>query len=1216
MKLFISLGIILCWISTNCIYSQTNLSEEYIKRGIEYCEQNMYQIGLYSLNAGLNSSEELSDSIKNIGEMYRQCAYILTNDTSHISIELLEKLIPLMKHPCGINLVIGNKYLSDWYTNQQDYKKAYTYIKRTLEEIETLGEKKNIMYLACIAIAADLQDILGNYDEAAKFYQYLYYNAKNINTKLYINALGGLATYFYLYNIDYCKSLSYSKEQANATLELYGKSSKEYILALQNVYDACLNIPTEHDLAISTAYEIYNLQKESNINKEGYIAALENLITAYNINRSFSLATPYVQELVAITKGTSKWKEVASTLSHLYFMYGNSNEAINLQRKIISLYKKEKKIECYQYIYEISNLIHYLSNREYTQNEIRELYDIINTTVINDIDRLPDSMKITYCLIKAEAYKETEQYWEYYKCIKHLKNKINEEYIYFFPIETIQECFFSNSEEAFNYIKTKKDKFEKTNNTYNQNYLSILDNIANLYSETNLPSKAIETRTKAATVKKAIYGSNSINYIEELAMLSSLYLSIMNLQQYSMIEDSVLTILKRNENMNERYIQELISHWGVLANVDPQRALREHLNIYNDSKKQNHIPYNLFYCIANDYTLLNDYKNAIKWIDKKLAIPCSSPDSIITLCGKAKILGMCHEITNSIKCYELAYSISQRIRMKESEKENILQSLSAVYCMNKEYSKAQTILTNIIHNNWNRDIKALQLLPEYEQNNFWQYHNIYRYLPNYINQKEDSSNFDFKNLVYNYILRIKGIILNIYRSKKDYILNSKDYDLKESYQAFLFLRKKIDKLSKVDQEQLLNLENRLLSNFKFDCDTINVSMLKNRLGDGDLAIEFINYNTFSKDSTKYAALLLKKNWDTPIFIQLDIQQHNHYHMDDIYNKIWNPLEKYATTNCHIYFSPSGMLHQIPIESLPVGNGKIMSDIYHMHRLSSTRELALKKDPIKYKKAALYGGLNYDMTDSDMKNESSKYQKEDNTDILSASRGLLEDSIRGHKWIQLGNTRKEVEYIKELLEKSHITANIFKGNSGNEESFKALSGQEYNIIHLATHGFFYPNEVAKKKDYFKPILMQDELNISPTDMSLWRSGLVLSGGNRAWKGDSIPEEVEDGILKSQEIKDLDLRGADLVVLSACHTGQGEVTDEGVFGLQRAFKMAGVQTIVMSLTEADDQTTMAMMNKFYTNLLSGQSKHDAFYNAQRYIRSIKPDPIYWAGWIMLD
>ena len=78
--------------------------------------------------------------------------------------------------------------------------------------------------------------------------------------------------------------------------------------------------------------------------------------------------------------------------------------------------------------------------------------------------------------------------------------------------------------------------------------------------------------------------------------------------------------------------------------------------------------------------------------------------------------------------------------------------------------------------------------------------------------------------------------------------------------------------------------------------------------------------------------------------------------------------------------------------------------------------------------------------------------------------------------------------------------------------------------------------------------------------MWRSGLVMSSGNRAWKGDTIPDTIEDGILKAQEIGDLDLRGADLVVLSACNTGQGEVTGEGVFGLQRAFKMAGAQTIV--------------------------------------------------------
>ena len=288
----------------------------------------------------------------------------------------------------------------------------------------------------------------------------------------------------------------------------------------------------------------------------------------------------------------------------------------------------------------------------------------------------------------------------------------------------------------------------------------------------------------------------------------------------------------------------------------------------------------------------------------------------------------------------------------------------------------------------------------------------------------------------------------------------------------------------------------------------------------------------------------------------------------------------------------------------------------MHRLSSTRELVNKTKEMKYTKAVLYGGLNYDMTDNELLTENQTYYK-DTPEEYFVSRGLLEDSIRGYKWDKLSNTQQEVDYIFDLMKKNQITTKTYKGNKGNEESFKALSGHEYNIIHLATHGFFYPDEEAKEKDYFKPMLLNDNYRMyNEVDMSMWRSGLVMSGGNRAWKGDTIPDTVEDGILKAQEIGDLDLRGADLVVLSACNTGQGEVTGEGVFGLQRAFKMAGAQTIVMSLTPVDDQTTMAIMNKFYTNLFSGQSKHDAFYNAQRYIRSIKPEPKFWMGWIMLD
>jgi CHAT domain-containing protein len=99
--------------------------------------------------------------------------------------------------------------------------------------------------------------------------------------------------------------------------------------------------------------------------------------------------------------------------------------------------------------------------------------------------------------------------------------------------------------------------------------------------------------------------------------------------------------------------------------------------------------------------------------------------------------------------------------------------------------------------------------------------------------------------------------------------------------------------------------------------------------------------------------------------------------------------------------------------------------------------------------------------------------------------------------------------------------------------------------------------------------------------------------------------------------MDLRGADLVVLSACETAKGDITSEGVFGLQRAFKMAGAQTIIMSLWSVDDQATQILMTEFYNNWIGKhQSKREAFRNAQNTVRSQYEEPEYWAGFVMLD
>ena len=147
-----------------------------------------------------------------------------------------------------------------------------------------------------------------------------------------------------------------------------------------------------------------------------------------------------------------------------------------------------------------------------------------------------------------------------------------------------------------------------------------------------------------------------------------------------------------------------------------------------------------------------------------------------------------------------------------------------------------------------------------------------------------------------------------------------------------------------------------------------------------------------------------------------------------------------------------------------------------------------------------------------------------------------------------------------------------------------------------------------------------------DKALTRSGLFMAGANNILSGDTIPEGVDDGILTAQEIAQMNLRGTDLVVLSACQTGMGEISGDGVFGLQRGFKKAGVNSLLMSLWDVDDDATQMLMTSFYRNLMAGQTKQQSLLNAQNTVRDFSgqingkhrdfSNPRYWAAFILLD
>jgi len=247
---------------------------------------------------------------------------------------------------------------------------------------------------------------------------------------------------------------------------------------------------------------------------------------------------------------------------------------------------------------------------------------------------------------------------------------------------------------------------------------------------------------------------------------------------------------------------------------------------------------------------------------------------------------------------------------------------------------------------------------------------------------------------------------------------------------------------------------------------------------------------------------------------------------------------------------------------------------------------------------IYGGLNYDADTIAMLANANNY----NIDNLQANRSItVSDSTRGSTWNYLQGTLDEAESIESMFENSNISTKLYTANHGVEESFKSLSGRNSpEIIHLATHGFFFPDPEKEKPDD-RMMSLQDKKVFKESDNPLIRSGLIMSGANMAWNGEVIPNGIDDGILTAYEVSGLDLYNTELVVLSACETGLGDIKgSEGVYGLQRSFKMAGVDYLVMSLWQVPDKETSEFMQLFYQNLLAEQSVGAAFRDAQNIMK----------------
>lgn len=319
-----------------------------------------------------------------------------------------------------------------------------------------------------------------------------------------------------------------------------------------------------------------------------------------------------------------------------------------------------------------------------------------------------------------------------------------------------------------------------------------------------------------------------------------------------------------------------------------------------------------------------------------------------------------------------------------------------------------------------------------------------------------------------------------------------------------------------------------------------------------------------------------------------------YQSDQYYKMFWAKLEPYIDRVKTIYYAPDGVFYQIPMEAVPYDGDSYVSDKWNVVRLTSTRMVLSPAQNLKFSKTLLAGGLDYG---------------EEHSSFRGAMKAIPESG-------------DEVKNIAAKMRAKGTSVRLFTGADGSEAAVgAAMAGND--IVHIASHGYYWRSTDLSRKRI--PFIKK----ATPEDLPMLNSGLMLSGANATLKGQET-DNHNDGVLTAKELSEIDLSSTGLAVLSACQSGVGSWSREGVAGIQKALKMAGVKSMLLSLWQIDDRAARIFMEKFYSELLDTGKLQHAFVSARNHLRNYSEESLfndkiiirpfassaYWASFVLID
>jgi len=1140
------------------------------------------------------------------------------------------------------------------YYNQGLLPKAASFFSEALAIGRAKHQASNpLAYAVPLNSVAIIALNAGEYKKADSLFTEASQIFEKVSKTAYAIALNNLATVYY-YQTNYPKADSTARLSLKIQEEEKSQESAHYAYTLSNLYAILIKQGryTQADSTLLLAEKIFEKAGTSNP------SFATNLIGRYVIRNQYRKADSIYTVISEIqAKNVGKMHpDYATVLNNWGCAYISQSKFKQAEEKLLeaqSIFEKTSNQAHSTYFTVLKNLaeLYYLQSK-YKQAEFyffktKDLLEKNNKTNTDDYSALINSLAFYY----GYQGKLGEERKFRLQCMEIAKKTIGEKHPDYAAYLKGLAAMYENQGDYSKTDSIYQVAAQIIKNTYrsenNLNYAYLLTDWGLHYYLQNNFTQSEKLYQQALKIYQDTKNESEYNYSNLLHNLASLY----GVQgEYEKEEALLKELLDKAARLfgkeNDTYAQALNNlasrYLGKGAYTQAEKLFQEAVQIYEQFVgRETPVHIGLLENLAGAYQIQEKYAQAEEIFKQTIAFRKAiygekHLDYALSLHLLANLYQIQKQYKNSIAYYEQALAI-----FKETKGENhpryidTSNQLAISYDNLQIYHKASPLFLKVAENKLTEIQNNLANLSEKGKQKYLAKNQVYlSNLPTFIAhllEKEPT----FKDLpllcqtALNLQLRTKGWLLSESQKVRNRILASNDSTLMKQmwlwqakrnfiakvYQMSTAERKKRKLDLKKLEAEADDLEKQLAAHSAdfssaFNPPTYTFHDIQKKLKENEAAIDIIkgyriNWEKTESDTTfYYLALVLTKKELIPVLMT------NGREMDSLHfvahkrsvgartseagyevywEKIAQVLSPYQINK--VFFCPDGIYHQISLYTLKnPKTQQFLIDEYDIHTLTNLKEiLETQAQALSTEKTAvLIGRPKYQL---------SKSQHEQVLASLGSWRGKESEqtevkSAVETQWVELIGTENEVRFIDSLLRQHQWKSVAFLGEQAVEERVKQV--QSPTILHLATHGYFHQS--------------QDKNTAS----GMLNSGIILAGVNMQEKG----ENREDGVLTALEASNLRLDQTELVVLSACQTGLGEIaTGEGVYGLQRGFKVAGAKSLIMSLWRVDDTVTQELMKTFYEQWLSGKNKREAFKIAQLQIKNKYKYPYFWGAFVMV-